>query len=68
MATTDHEMRSHYLGLLGLLAECSVYIRRNGPEGEELWETIGDALEDARRFVPTIRVRRILDRYELEVL
>jgi hypothetical protein len=51
--------RMKYLGLLGLLTECSVHVP------EELREMIESAFDDAVEEIPTLRWRRILDRIEI---
>lgn len=51
--------RMRYLGTLGLLCECSVYVP------EDLRESIESALEDACED-GRLKWRRILDRYEIE--
>lgn len=50
-----------YLGALGLLCECSVYVP------EEIREMIEIALEEARAANPELRTRRVLNRLEIEV-
>lgn len=50
-----------YLGVLGLLAECSVYVP------EELRESIETAMADAARENPQLAWKRILNRIDLEV-
>ena len=50
-----------YLGALGLLAECSVYVP------EELRESIEAAMADATRENPQLAWKRILNRIQLEV-
>lgn len=49
-----------YLGLLGLLAECSVYVP------EDIRESIERAFDDATTDNPQLSWRRILDRLEIE--
>ena len=51
--------RLYYLGLLGLLAECSVYVP------EDVREMIEQAFEDACTD-GDLRWRRVLDRVEIE--
>jgi hypothetical protein len=51
-----------YLGTLGLLAQCSVYVP------EHIRETIERAFEDAVRFDGTIAWRRVLDTLEVNQL
>ncbi len=50
-----------YLGTLGLLAECSVYVP------EDVREMIESAFTDASNAIPSLKWRRILDRLEIEV-
>lgn len=50
-----------YLGVLGLLCECSVYVP------EDIRDSITRALDDACRANPCLTYRRILDRMEIEV-
>lgn len=54
--------RMRYLGVLGLLCECAVYVT------EELREQIDAALADATEADPSLRARRILNRREIEVV
>ena len=49
-----------YLGVLGLLGECSVFV------DEDIRESIERAFADACAAHPTLRWRRILDRIEIE--
>ncbi len=56
--TEDEHVR--YLGCLGLLAECSVYVP------EDLREQIDRAFTDACRD-GSLRWRRVLNRIEIEV-
>jgi hypothetical protein len=58
---TDTDMYLRYLGVLGLLGECSVYVP------EEIRETIKMAMDDAASHHP-LRVIRMLDRIEIEPL
>lgn len=51
--------RMQYLGALGLLAECAVYVP------EDLRESIERAMDDACAD-GTLKWRRILDRIEIE--
>jgi hypothetical protein len=48
------------LGALGLLCECSVHVP------EDLREMIDAALSDAQEANPELKVRRILNRFEIE--
>lgn len=59
----DRALYMRYLGCLKLLAECSVYL--SGPEGEDLRECIGRAMNDACKNHP-LTWRRILNRIEIE--
>ena len=54
----DEHMR--YLGCLGLLAECAVYV----PEDQR--DMIEAAMEDAATAMPGFRWRRILNRIDCE--
>ena len=54
---TNEHMR--YLGCLGLLADCAVYVP------EELRERIEDAITDAEEAIPNLSWKRILNRYEI---
>jgi hypothetical protein len=53
--------RFRYLGALGLLCQCSVYVP------EDLRQMIETALVDAQDNDPSLKVRRVLDRFEIEV-
>lgn len=65
--TWDRDLRTHYLGVLGLLARCSVGLRDTDEESaDELRDCIEQALCDAEQIVP-IKWRRILDRIEVEI-
>jgi hypothetical protein len=57
--TEPEQMR--YLGVLGLLGECSVYVP------EELRVMIEQAMADACAAHPTLRWRRLINRIEIEV-
>lgn len=59
MPSENEHMR--YLGTLGLLAECSVYVP------EDIREMIEAAFKDACVADPTLTHRRILNRLEIEV-
>lgn len=52
--------RMRYLGVLGLLCECSVYV-----EDEELRDSIERALEDAC-VDGTLKYRKFLNRFDIE--
>lgn len=54
-------LNQRYLGCLGLLSECSVYVP------EEIRECIAQAFEDASQADPNLKWRRILNRLEVEV-
>lgn len=58
MENSEH-MR--YLGALGLLSECSVYVP------EDLRESIERAMFDAVYYNKNLEFRRVLNRLELEV-
>lgn len=62
---TDHALRMKYLGVIGLLAELSPYVNKHIGEGADLYERIGEALDDATQIFPTMRVRKILERYDV---
>lgn len=49
-----------YLGALGVLAECSVYVP------EDVRESIERCFADAVQHHPTLQYRRVLDRLEIE--
>ena len=49
-----------YLGCLGLLGECAVYVP------EDLRVMIEQAMVDACEAIPTLRWRRIINRIEIE--
>lgn len=53
-----------YLGVLSLLAECSVYLN----DDPELRSSIERAMSDAQEAIPGFRWRRILDRIEVEIV
>lgn len=55
------DLYMRYLGVLGILSECSVYV----PEEER--EMIEAAFIDACESHPSLRWKRILNRIELEV-
>ena len=55
----DTELYLRYLGVLGLLGQCSVYV------DDDLRETIIMAMEDAASHHP-VRVVRVLNRVEIE--
>lgn len=55
------ELYLHWLGLLGLIGEVSVYV-----EPEER-ETIWNALEDAKKLGAPITFRRILNHIEVGI-
>ena len=59
----DDTLYMRYLGALGLLAECSVYLP-NDDEGEEMRQQIIVAFTDAEATHP-LRWRRILNRLEI---
>ena len=52
---------TRYLGVLGLLTECSVYVP------EDIREMIEEAFTDACAGDPGLRWKRILNRVEIEV-
>ena len=56
-----NDERMRYLGLLGLLCECSVHVT------EDLRDSIERALDDACAD-GSLKWRRILDRYEIEAV
>lgn len=56
-----HSERMRYLGVLGLLCQCSVYVP------EELRESIESALDDACAD-GKLRWKRYLDRYDIEAV
>ncbi len=58
MNTAEH---TRYLGVLGLLGECSVFVP------EDMREVIEQAFEDAVAANPALRWRRILNRIEIEI-
>lgn len=53
--------KMRYLGVLGLLAECSVHVP------EDLRQMIEEAFTDAAAANPALRWRRILNRVEIDV-
>lgn len=57
MSVFPEHMR--YLGTLGLLGECAVYVP------EDLREKIEDAMRDACEADPALKWRRILNRIEI---
>ena len=61
-------LEQRYLGVLGLLANLSPYVNQKIYEGEELHELIEDALRDAKELFPRLRVRRILNRFDVDFL
>lgn len=65
MNKSRERLRDQYLGTLGLLAECSVYL--HGPEAEEHRQLIEDALSDAEKMIPGFRWRRILNVFVIEL-
>ncbi len=56
----DREAYLRYLGVLGLLSECSPHV------DEETRESIEQAFRDAVKAHPMLRWRRILDRVVIE--
>jgi len=58
---TEAAQGTRYLGALGLLAECSVYVP------EDIREMIEQAFADACEGDPGLRWKRILNRVEIEV-
>lgn len=64
MASSRVTEHMRYLGCLGLLAECSVYLDRD----PELREQIEQAMEDARKALPGFWWRRILASIEVGFL
>lgn len=57
----SEDLYMRYLGVLGLLGECSVYV----PEEER--EMIVAAFEDASEAHPSLTWKRVLNRVEIEV-
>ena len=55
----DNKLYIRYLGLLGILMECSVYVP------EEVREQIADAFDDACEE-GKLKWKRVLDRMEIE--
>jgi hypothetical protein len=53
----DPVFRLHYLGLLGLISEASPWV------DEDTRDSMHSALEDAMRLDPSMRVRRVIDRF-----
>ena len=64
----EGDLRQKYLGVLGLLANISVHVSNKTGEAEEYRALILEALEDAKAFFPKLRIRQILNRFEIEVL
>lgn len=60
------ELRQQYLGALGLLGEISVHISNHTGDAEEHRALIAEALEAATILIPGLKVRRILNRFEIE--
>ena len=58
-----NDLYMRYLGVLGLLAECSVYLP-SSDEGEEMRQQFIEAFSDAEKHHP-LRWRRILNRLEI---
>jgi hypothetical protein len=58
----DLDLYMRYLGVLGLLGECSVYVP------EDMREQIATAMDDAVEHHPTLHVRRTLNRLEIETI
>jgi hypothetical protein len=54
------DLYMRYLGCLGILGECSVYVP------EEIRETIEQAMSDACQHHPTLKWKRTLNRIEIE--
>lgn len=54
------DLYQRYLGCLGILGECSVYVP------EDIRETIERAMRDACQHHSTLRWKRILNRIEIE--
>lgn len=64
-AANAPQIRQQYLGVLGLLAECSVHLR--SPEANELRALIEEAFIDASGVIPSFRWKRILDGFDVQV-
>ena len=61
-------IRQQYLGVLGLLARCSIGLRDTHEEpADEIRADIEDALDNAKRLIPGLRWKRVLDRIEVEI-
>lgn len=61
------KMRTQYLGVLSLLASCSVQLR-SGDDTEETRSMIVAALRDAQKLIPALRWRRVLNSIEVEIV
>lgn len=60
-------VKYQYLGVLGLLAECSAHMGET-VDANELRGLIETALNDAQKVVPNLRWKRMLNRFEIEMV
>jgi hypothetical protein len=60
------QIRQQYLGVLGLLAECSVHLRESS-DSDELRALIEEALMDASGVIPSLKWKRVLNSFTVEV-
>lgn len=65
-ALNTPQIKMQYLGVLGLLAECSVHMR-NSPDTDELRGLIEHAMGSAQETIKNFRWKRILNRFEVEM-
>jgi hypothetical protein len=65
--TVLRTMRTQYLGALKVLAECSILLR-SGADSDDMRACIEDVLDDARKVIPQLRWKRILHRFEIELV
>lgn len=62
-------LRQLYLGVLGLLARCSIMLKDSLDESaDEMRDLIVEALTDAQKVVPSLRWKRVLSHIEVEVI
>lgn len=62
--TREQQIEMQYVGVLSFLCEHSVYLGRH----DESMEIIAQILDDAKKVIPNLKWRRILDRYEISLV
>ena len=61
------QMRMQYLGTLKILADCSILLG-DGTDAEDMRETFERVFSDAQKVITRLRWRRILQRFEIELV